>query len=210
MFRPLRAHRWIAPLIVAALGFSNGVLHAAPGGHGGGPGHAGRPGGFGGPHGPIAPAYRGYYGYPRGYGGFGVGIGFGYGYGWGYPYGYGYPAYVVPAYGAGYVIPEPLGQPVRVAQTEVHFTVRAQPAATVWINGAKSTQSGAVREFVSAGLEPGRTYTYEFSAEWMGPDGKTLEQKRQLSVHAGERIVIEFADPPAQLDVLPEPKRVQP
>jgi uncharacterized protein (TIGR03000 family) len=92
-------------------------------------------------------------------------------------------------------VPASSSQPAAAA-TEVAFSVRTQSSATLWINGAKSTQSGTVREIVSSGLAPGRSYSYDFRAEWTNADGKVVELTRRVSVHGGERYIVDFTAPP--------------
>jgi uncharacterized protein (TIGR03000 family) len=217
---------FLLPALIAsmlAVGGANAV-HAQ--GHGGGAGHV-----AGGGHGYGGYGYRGYGGYGRGYGyggygrygyggwyggwgwGFGLGLGLGYGYGYGYPYYpyYGYP-YPYPAYAAnGYPPPPANGQapvgpgmpPVRNPDSEVVLSVRGPADAIVWINGEKTTQSGPRRDFVSSGLAPGRTYTFEIRAQWKGPDGKPIESTQRVPVQGGERRAIDFATPPHSLDLAP-------
>jgi uncharacterized protein (TIGR03000 family) len=150
------------------------------------------------------------YGLGYGYGGYGYG-GYGYGGYGGYGYGPGYyPAYA-PVYGDGVpyapngngypVVGAPganggpqaaQGPTVRLTETDVLFTVRVPPDATVWLNGTRTTQNGTRREFMSSGLVPGRTYTYEIAAQWTGPDGKVVDVERRITVVAGERRTVDF------------------
>jgi uncharacterized protein (TIGR03000 family) len=52
---------------------------------------------------------------------------------------------------------------------------------------------GARRLFVSPPLEGGR-YTYNFQARWQ-ENGKTMDEKRQVGVHPGDRITVDFTRP---------------
>jgi uncharacterized protein (TIGR03000 family) len=144
----------------------------ANGGHGGGAGHAFRyPGGWCG-------GWRGGYRCYRYPGWCGVGFGW---YGYGYPYcPYGYPVYVDPLCGPPPVVVGPTPAvvaaaatapgspgnvtPVSLTAADVMLSVHVPPEATVWVNAEKTTQSGPYREFVSSGLEPGRTYTFDLRA----------------------------------------------
>lgn len=183
-------------------GFHGGVFH----GHGFyGRGFYGR--GFYGGH---YPGFFGY-GYPWWYSGFGLGVGLGYGlgYGYGYPsYPYPGPGYGGPAYYAPPVCvappPPPVAAPVvpaapvgvaQVSAGEVLFSIRVPDSADVWINGEKTTQSGPRREFVSSGLEQGRTYTFDIRARWPAADGTTVQLERRVSVHGGERRTVDFLLP---------------
>jgi uncharacterized protein (TIGR03000 family) len=126
--------------------------------------------------------------------------GYGYPYAYGSPYGpyaYGYPAYPYPAY-AG---PNPNAMPIQVSQAsgvisnEVTLMIHTPSEATVWINGNKTTQTGANREFVSTGLAQGRSYTFDIRAEWKDSNGQLLEHERRIPVQAGERRLIDFTLP---------------
>jgi len=66
--------------------------------------------------------------------------------------------------------------------------------ATVWFGGSKTNQSGAVREFVSPALEPGGDYVYEIRARWR-ESGGIVDQTRQVTVRAGQRVVVNFGAP---------------
>jgi uncharacterized protein (TIGR03000 family) len=80
----------------------------------------------------------------------------------------------------------------RSSDTDVTLIVRTTPDAVVWINGSKTTQTGPRREFVSAGPEPGRIYTFQVRAQWTGSDGQSVEATRPISVVAGEKRVVDF------------------
>ena len=58
---------------------------------------------------------------------------------------------------------------------------RPPPAdAIVTINGEKSAQNGSGAEFVSSGLAPGRTYTYEVRAQWTGRMAGPSTSRRRI------------------------------
>ena len=59
--------------------------------------------------------------------------------------------------------------------------------ARVWIEDEATSTSGADRSFVSPPLTPGREYVYHIRAQW-DENGKTVERKREVTVHAGDRI----------------------
>ena len=79
---------------------------------------------------------------------------------------------------------------------EVAFLVVVPPNATVWINGAKTAQTGPEREFTSSDLTPGQSYTYTVRATWTAPNGQPFDQTRQLNVVGGEKRVVDFFGPP--------------
>jgi uncharacterized protein (TIGR03000 family) len=186
------------------------------GGHGyGGYGYGGRGyyGGWGWGWGGVGLGFGyGYYGYPY----------YGYPYYGGYPAGYpdyGPAGYPYAAYSGATPPPvPPAGGPVgpvaspgsaasalnisippipgQAIDTDVTLIIRSNPDATIWINGVKTTQTGARREFTSSGLTPGRTYTFDVRAQWGGADGRALDLHRRVPVQAGERRSIDFTQPP--------------
>jgi uncharacterized protein (TIGR03000 family) len=177
--------------------------HSGSGGHGGGAGHS-----VAGPSGGLfegfRPGFRHFHYYP---GWFGVGLGCGYGWGYGYPYyPYGYPIYVDPICAAapnGGPPPGPAAAPVRLTETDVILSVHVPPDAVVRINGVKTTQTGPRREFMSSGLSPGRTYTFDVNVQWTGPDGRGRELERRLTVQGGERRTMDFTMPPSPRQDVP-------
>jgi uncharacterized protein (TIGR03000 family) len=202
-------------------GHGGGGGHAF-GGYGGFHGGYGFRGGYG-YRGFYGYGYPGWYGLGLGLGlGYGLGYGYGYPY-YGYPYspygypydpyGGGYPVYISPGYGppaAGAPVcpvagqgPAPAalggpapGAPVRLTDSDVLLSIRVPPDAAVWINGEQTAQGGPRREFVSSGLEPGRTYTFVVTARWAGPDGQAVELERRVHVQGGERRNVMFLTPP--------------
>jgi len=146
--------------------------------------------------------YDGYGGYGQGYYGYGRGY-YGPGYRYGYPYYEGYyysqpsysyaePSYnyVQPSY--GYVqpsIPTPAEeQDSNAAMLEVRVPENAQ----LWFAGAKTSQTGAVRHFVSPSLPAGRTFTYEIRARWTDASGSSVDRTKQVKVQAGARVGVDF------------------
>jgi uncharacterized protein (TIGR03000 family) len=222
--------RLLAALVVS-LGATLPCRAHGGGGHGGGAGHVlahggfpayGFRGGFG---------YRGFYGYPGFYYGFpgfyglglgfglGYGLGYGYGYGYGYPYygyGGGYPVYVSPGYAAppaagpvagqggapaATATPVPAG-PIRLTDSDVILSIRVPPDALVRINGTRTNQNGPRREFLSSGLAPGRTYTFDVTAQWINPNGQVEQHEQRVQVQGGERRNVDFLMPPPTARVL--------
>jgi uncharacterized protein (TIGR03000 family) len=68
----------------------------------------------------------------------------------------------------------------------VLLEVRVPADAEIWIEGTKTLQKGAVRQFVSPPIEPGREYAYKIEVKWMDK-GSEHSQSRTLVVHPGER-----------------------
>jgi uncharacterized protein (TIGR03000 family) len=182
--------------------------------------------------------YRPYYGSGFGYG-LGLGLGlylpyylyggggyypdYGYGYGVGafgayspYMGGLGMAAYPL-AYGNGY------GPPVAQAQAQQPSTERPPPDdaahlqltvpenAEVIIDGAKTTQTGTVREFVSPTLAQGTKYQYKITVRYTDAKGKLLEDTRDIRFQGNDWFSIDFTRPPPAppAPALPLPKRIK-
>ena len=78
-----------------------------------------------------------------------------------------------------------------------HVSVRIPADAEVWFGQGKTQQTGAVREFVSPPLTPGKEYTYDIKARWM-VGGKEVVQTRQVDVAAGTFKAVDFTKPAAE------------
>jgi uncharacterized protein (TIGR03000 family) len=69
----------------------------------------------------------------------------------------------------------------------------ALPAeATLSFQGQPTSQTGTVREFESPPLGAGRNYTYDVRAAWRTEDGRLVSRSRRLTVHAGDRLTVDF------------------
>jgi len=213
-----------APGSVLARGGGHGGGGHGGGGHGGGAHGGGRSGYSGGHYGGHSGGYygggRGYYGgyggYGLGYGGYGLGYGLlggyglgglgyggygGYGNGYGYGgggYGYGYPDYNG-GYNPGYYDNDSYGIPPypAPAQQPAHLTVTVPANADVYFNGIKTQETGTVRRFVTPPLVPGN-YQYDIRATWM-ENGQQQTQERQVTVHPGEDVAVNFRTAPARM-----------
>jgi len=170
------------------------------------------------------------YGYGGGYGGLGYG-GYGYG-GYGYPYGYGYgsyaPSYSDYGYGYGYpstdvinnynyVSPALSSTPAQApADNAIHLQLIVPENAQVLFNGAATTQTGTVREFVSPPLTPGQSYTYHVTARYTGADGRPVEETRDVVARPNDWYTVDFtqpaptAQPPAAQPGATQPPAPQP
>ena len=100
-----------------------------------------------------------------------------------------YPAQAAPA-GAELVIPAALSQ----ARLDV---IVPDPNAEVWIQGTKTTSTGARRHYVSPELARGSTYTYTVKCAWDRGNGMVTEQ-RAVQVTAGATAVVDFTQPAAR------------
>jgi uncharacterized protein (TIGR03000 family) len=78
------------------------------------------------------------------------------------------------------------------------IAVRVPENAELWFDGAKTAQTGQVRQFQTPALEPGQDYTYEVRARWTD-NGRTVDRRRKVNIHAGDRLGINFMAPPGRL-----------
>lgn len=117
------------------------------------------------------------------------------------PYARPYRTYRVSA-AAAPVGPAVVDQPAR-AYIELHVPADAE----VWLEGSKTKQSGTSRTFVSPPLSPAQNFGYDLRVRW-SDHGRTLEQKRTLTVQAGQHLVLEF--PQTAPEMLPRPTPVPP
>ncbi|MFK7738294.1 MAG: TIGR03000 domain-containing protein [Pirellulaceae bacterium] len=83
-----------------------------------------------------------------------------------------------------------------VAGDEVYLTVSVPSEAKVFVNGKETKSTGAVRQFVSRGLEANKQYRFEIRAEIPSVDGEKMVEERELMVSAGdaENLAFAFAD----------------
>lgn len=72
--------------------------------------------------------------------------------------------------------------------------------AEILIDGRKTTQAGAVRQFVSPPLVPGKNFTYKVTVRYRGDNGSTIEHQHTIRVRANDRARMDFtptASPPS-------------
>jgi len=178
------------------------------GGYGYGYGSCGY-GGYGGYSG--SGGYGGSYSRPySGYGYSGGWSGYGYSSGWSYPYSGGWAA--SPSYSsAGMVVQDRAAIPSSnyVSSTPANGTsngnavnwsnqdntalveINVPANARVWFNDGETTQTGAVRHFVTPTLPRDKTATYEVRASWM-ESGQPVTRTQQLRVEPGKRATLSF------------------
>jgi uncharacterized protein (TIGR03000 family) len=215
MFRKAVPFGAVLLLAGAAVLVTPGLAPAKGGGHGGGHfggGHFGgfRGGHFGGAHFGgfrggfhYRPYYHnyGYYRrgyYPRYYGYYPNYYNY-------YPYYYGGsddPGYYAgPAYqpdGENYTpgsAPSTSSYQPAEAESKALVTVKVPADARLWFDGHPTTSTGAVRQFSSPALTPGRRYAYEVRARWK-EHGREVTQTRQVVVTAGADVRVDFPLPP--------------
>src|SRR5262249_23718287 len=81
--------------------------------------------------------------------------------------------------------PRPIPSPTPAPQDPIaHIRVIVPADAEVWFGQGKTKQTGAVREFVSPALTPGKDFVYEVKARWMKGDKEVVET-RLIDVAAG-------------------------
>jgi len=76
-------------------------------------------------------------------------------------------------------------------QNVARFNVRVSPSAQIWFDGAKTTQTGGLRQFSSPPLNSDREYSYEIRARWM-EGGQDIERTQKVSFHSGDRLTVNF------------------
>jgi uncharacterized protein (TIGR03000 family) len=116
--------------------------------------------------------------------------------------GYYYSSYPISGYAPQYTLvtgpggytsfyPSELGgQGTRDANAAL-VDVKVPADAQIWFNDARTRQTGTNRQFESPSLTPGKTYTYDIRARWMGDDGEVTRTK-QVTVRAGARVAVDF------------------
>jgi uncharacterized protein (TIGR03000 family) len=77
-----------------------------------------------------------------------------------------------------------------------HLWLQVPAEARVWFDGERTRQGGALRHYFTPPLTPGKNYTYQVQARWT-QDGKTVERKERIAVHAGQSLRVNLAQPPA-------------
>jgi uncharacterized protein (TIGR03000 family) len=112
-------------------------------------------------------------------------------------------SYYDPSYDASGIAPDYDSSPINqnggyatapVSDNIAHLTVRVPPDAQVWLEDQATRQVGAVRDFVSPELAPGRSYMYEIRAVWQ-QSGRTVKQTKHVDVHGGSRVTVDFTHP---------------
>lgn len=71
-----------------------------------------------------------------------------------------------------------------------------QPAAEVFVDGAKTAQTGTDRTFESPPLEAGKKYAYTVTARWL-ENGRAVERSIQVTGEPGEVVRADFGAPTA-------------
>lgn len=75
----------------------------------------------------------------------------------------------------------------------VHLWVHLPtPNAELWVQDAKTRQSGLDRHYTSPPLEPGQPFHYHLRAAWT-ENGQRRESTRTVTVQAGQHVTVNFA-----------------
>jgi len=90
------------------------------------------------------------------------------------------------------------------APARVRFEVPA--TAEVSVGGARTTQSGNVREFLSPPLPPGKDYVYQVEVRWV-ENGRSVVRTREVRVSAGTQTTINFTPAASTTTVTTQPVR---
>lgn len=75
----------------------------------------------------------------------------------------------------------------------VYLTVTVPSDAKIFVNDKPTTSTGKVRQFVSHGLEEGKSYKFVVRAELESAAGEVMVEEKELKVTAGIREDIRFA-----------------
>lgn len=84
--------------------------------------------------------------------------------------------------------------PIEQPEAAARVTVRLPAGAELWFGGTKVPSAGAVREFKTPVLRPGRLYDYEVRARW-SHGGRSVTQSEQVVISAGAAVRIDFTKP---------------
>ncbi|MCA9130115.1 MAG: TIGR03000 domain-containing protein [Planctomycetales bacterium] len=90
-------------------------------------------------------------------------------------------------------IPMSVASSVSGANDSVHLTVSVPSQARVFVNDNLTTSTGAVRQFVSKGLTPGKSYRFMVRAEVDAADGTKMTDEKEVVVSAGQFEQLQFA-----------------
>jgi uncharacterized protein (TIGR03000 family) len=83
-------------------------------------------------------------------------------------------------------VPEP---PPSSNRCHIHVVLPSH--ATLWFGNEATDRAGAIRDFLSPELSPGKTYNYTLKARWV-QDGRAVEQTRHIKVRANELATVNF------------------
>ena len=125
-----------------------------------------------------------------GYGSTGAGVSYG---STGYSSGFGSSGEVYYGASNSKVDASSLVSDVKTDNDAVYLSVAVPTDAKVFVNDDATKSSGAVRKFVSHGLETGKQYRFVVRAELTGADGKLMTEEKTVLVSAGQQEDVQFA-----------------
>jgi uncharacterized protein (TIGR03000 family) len=73
----------------------------------------------------------------------------------------------------------------------IRLRVLVAPTASLWVEGARTQQTGAERLFESPPVEPGKTYVYTLVVSWI-ENGKEIAHTRTVKVKAGDEPTVDL------------------
>jgi uncharacterized protein (TIGR03000 family) len=79
------------------------------------------------------------------------------------------------------------GQEEQEATAPATIFATVPAGAQVWLDGTKTTQTGAVRSFVTPPLQRGKGFTYDVRVHWVAADGTIIDLTRTVPVQAGRQ-----------------------
>jgi uncharacterized protein (TIGR03000 family) len=88
-------------------------------------------------------------------------------------------------------VPGPAADPAPTGGSLVLSVRVPQPAAEIFVDGVKMTQTGTDRLYESPPLEAGKEYQYELTARWI-EGGATIERKKVVTGKPGEVVRVDF------------------
>lgn len=88
----------------------------------------------------------------------------------------------------------------------VLINVRVPPNAEVFFDDQRTSQIGVVRSFISPPLSSDRNFVYHIRARWI-EDGRQVEKTRNIEVHPGDRLFVNFISPTRGFIGMPESER---
>jgi uncharacterized protein (TIGR03000 family) len=89
----------------------------------------------------------------------------------------------------------PLAQTPPPPDNAAHLQFAVPENAEVLFDGAKTNQTGPLREFVSPQLTSGKVFNYTITVRYTAADGKPINDKRVIYVRANDWFRIDFTRP---------------
>lgn len=76
--------------------------------------------------------------------------------------------------------------------SNVRLNVRVPANADVWVQGMKRKQTGTLRQFISRGIPPGTSCSYEIRLQWTPRKGKTKNHTITQQIQSGQELTLDF------------------